>query len=51
MVIVRKRPGNLSALAPAGFKLESHDLTLLGLCDVCGVTKKPGASAGAKALK
>ena len=34
-------PGNLSALAPRGFTLESHDLTLLGLCDVCGVSKKP----------
>lgn len=28
-------PGNLKALTPAGFKLESHDIVLHGLCDAC----------------
>ena len=28
-------PGNLKALTPAGFKLESHDIVLYGLCDAC----------------
>lgn len=28
-------PGDLSHLAPKGFTLERHDITLVGLCDVC----------------
>jgi Fur family transcriptional regulator, ferric uptake regulator len=28
-------PGDLSRLAPAGFTVESHDLTLYGRCDEC----------------
>ena len=28
-------PGGLGALAPAGFRVERHDITLFGLCDRC----------------
>lgn len=28
-------PGNLAALAPAGFTVEDHDLTLYGRCNDC----------------
>ena len=28
-------PGGLSKLVPAGFKLQSHELTLIGLCHAC----------------
>jgi Fur family ferric uptake transcriptional regulator len=28
-------PGNLARLAPAGFSVESHDLTLYGRCSDC----------------
>lgn len=42
MFEVEQCPGDLSYLAPAGFKLENHDLLLLGLCVDCvgGKTKK-----------
>jgi Fur family transcriptional regulator, ferric uptake regulator len=29
-------PGNLGALAPRGFTVEHHDVTLYGRCSVCG---------------
>lgn len=29
-------PGNLHQLTPAGFKLESHEVLLFGLCGECG---------------
>ncbi len=29
-------PGGMQALAPAGFRVERHDLTLHGLCADCG---------------
>lgn len=29
-------PGDLSGLAPAGFAVEAHELTLYGLCAECG---------------
>lgn len=29
-------PGDLSALAPPGFEVDGHDLTLYGLCKDCG---------------
>jgi Fur family ferric uptake transcriptional regulator len=29
-------PGNLASLAPAGFSVEDHDLTLYGRCRECG---------------
>lgn len=28
-------PGDMQKLAPTGFQLESHELTLYGLCDRC----------------
>lgn len=28
-------PGGLSQLAPAGFRVERHEITLFGLCDRC----------------
>lgn len=28
-------PGNLNALAPKGFKVESHEVVLYGRCDEC----------------
>jgi len=32
---VHECPGDLSRLAPKGFKVESHDITLYGHCDEC----------------
>jgi Fur family ferric uptake transcriptional regulator len=32
-------PGDLSHLTPPGFTLERHDITLIGLCDLCGGRK------------
>jgi Fur family ferric uptake transcriptional regulator len=29
-------PGDLSKITPAGFKLENHDLLLMGVCAPCG---------------
>jgi Fur family ferric uptake transcriptional regulator len=42
MFEVEQCPGDLSYLAPEGFKLENHDLLLLGLCVDCvgGTSKK-----------
>jgi len=34
-------PGNLAALAPAGFSVERHAITLYGRCPDCG-PRKPG---------
>lgn len=28
-------PGNLSALTPQGFELETHEIVLYGRCDIC----------------
>lgn len=28
-------PGNLTKLAPPGFRVEGHEITLFGLCDRC----------------
>lgn len=46
-------PGDLSKLAPTGFQVESHDLTLYGLCGDClqpasPPTGQPVAAAGAQ---
>ncbi len=38
-------PGDLSCLAPAGFTVDSHDLTLYGRCDQCAVGAPVGAVA------
>jgi Fur family ferric uptake transcriptional regulator len=34
-------PGDLPGLTPRGFKLENHDLLLLGLCAACSSGKTP----------
>jgi Fur family ferric uptake transcriptional regulator len=34
-------PGNLAALAPPGFSVVSHELTLIGVCQTCA--RKRGA--------
>lgn len=49
MFEVEQCPGDLAYLAPKGFKLENHDLLLLGLCADCAGGKKTGK--GAKAEK
>ncbi len=33
--VVHGCPGDLSRLAPPGFRLEHHDITLYGLCEEC----------------
>lgn len=33
-------PGNLNRFAPSGFEVESHEVTLYGLCAACGGSKK-----------
>ena len=38
-------PGDLSALAPAGFSVESHDLTLYGLCSDCAPRRAAARAA------
>lgn len=42
-------PGNLSHLAPRGFTVEDHDLTLYGRCDECTPSRasrrRPAATA------
>lgn len=40
-------PGDLSRLAPAGFTVESHDLTLYGRCDQCALAAPAAAVADA----
>ena len=40
-------PGDLSRLAPAGFTVERHDLTLYGRCDLCAGEAAVSPSAGA----
>jgi Fur family ferric uptake transcriptional regulator len=34
-------PGNLASLAPPGFMVEDHDLTLYGRCSECGPARAP----------
>lgn len=38
-------PGDFADLAPSGFAVERHELTLYGLCDACGAPPKPAAKA------
>jgi Fur family ferric uptake transcriptional regulator len=38
-------PGDLSRLAPAGFTVEDHDLTLYGRCGDCGAHRGAAAAA------
>lgn len=40
-------PGDLSRLAPAGFTVEEHDLTLYGRCRDCAGRKRPPRRDGA----
>lgn len=47
---VQACPGNLSGLAPAGFTVEDHDLTLYGRCRDCATARQP-RSAPARADK
>lgn len=58
MYEVEQCPGDLSYLAPKGFKLENHDLLLLGLCASCAngtraskSDSKADASPGSKARR
>jgi Fur family ferric uptake transcriptional regulator len=37
-------PGNLASLAPPGFSVEDHDLTLYGQCSDCGPRRSKRAS-------
>jgi Fur family ferric uptake transcriptional regulator len=37
-------PGNLASLAPAGFTVQDHDLTLYGQCSDCGARRSKRAS-------
>jgi Fur family ferric uptake transcriptional regulator len=37
-------PGNLGHLTPAGFRLDRHEITLIGLCDICHA-KAPSTAA------
>lgn len=37
-------PGNLAQLAPKGFTVEHHELTLYGRCDECTSSRRPGAA-------
>lgn len=38
-------PGDLQRLAPEGFQIESHELTLYGRCRDCGPAGRPQARA------
>ncbi|HZY19189.1 MAG TPA: transcriptional repressor [Ramlibacter sp.] len=42
-------PGDLGSLAPPGFTVEDHDLTLYGRCSDCSPKGKGKSGAGAKA--
>lgn len=37
---VHKCPGNLDRLAPKGFQVDHHELTLYGRCEECVLTQK-----------
>jgi len=38
-------PGNLDRLAPKGFTVEHHELTLYGRCNLCAVPKRSAGAA------
>ena len=40
-------PGNLASLAPAGFTVEDHDLTLYGRCSDCAPRRRPARASRA----
>lgn len=41
-------PGDMSHLAPAGFSVEDHDLTLYGRCNECAPVRAPRARSRAR---
>jgi len=41
-------PGNLAQLAPKGFTVEHHELTLYGRCDECTTSRRPGKARANK---
>ena len=43
-------PGDLASLAPAGFTVEDHDLTLYGRCGDCAPRRRSTAARAAVAL-
>jgi Fur family ferric uptake transcriptional regulator len=40
-------PGDLSRLAPPGFTVEDHDLTLYGRCRECAPARRTSGRSGA----
>ena len=42
-------PGDLASLAPRGFEVRAHELTLYGLCRDCRGTRGSGGNGGARA--
>jgi Fur family ferric uptake transcriptional regulator len=38
-------PGDLDRLAPKGFTVERHELTLYGRCDECAIPKRAGEAS------
>lgn len=44
-------PGDLSRLAPAGFTVEDHDLTLYGRCNDCPAPRRTAARRAAASPK
>jgi len=42
---VHECPGDLDRLAPKGFTVERHELTLYGRCDECASPKRAGAAS------
>jgi Fur family ferric uptake transcriptional regulator len=44
-------PGNLASLAPAGFTVEDHELTLYGRCRDCGPARRGGSAAAPGAMR
>jgi Fur family ferric uptake transcriptional regulator len=41
-------PGDIGKLAPPGFTVEHHELTLYGLCDECAPPRKPAKPAAGR---
>lgn len=41
-------PPDLSALLPRGFRLEGHEITLLGTCDGCSGSEPPPSQRGGR---
>ncbi len=41
---VHQCPGDMASLAPPGFTVEGHELTLYGRCSDCGPARRPRAA-------